>query len=133
MNETSAAVARKLADHPDFQWQWGMNVVSACGRSGIVVAVWETNILVWWHIKQEQADNLAIFPDLDDPATIGCVEAQARAIKQDLPLFAPENPGEPWVINFGITDHLAEGSTRGEVWANAFLKLVGDRMEVTNG
>jgi len=64
-----------------------------------------------------------LVPDLDDAATIGTVEEQVRAVLPQVILYPPENLGDPWVINFGIIDELAEGATRGEAWANAFMEV----------
>ena len=67
-------VSINLMKHPKFKWQGGM--LTACG----------TRIKGNWMIKQwlmkQYIDDRPV-PDLDDPATRGCLLAQVRVLCKD--------------------------------------------------
>lgn len=119
MTPTAEALARKLADHPRFRWLRGTRGLRwAPGHRDHLRGEFSSD--------GESDDRPKLFgsvPDLDDAATVGCIEAQAREFMQDLRLYPPEDPGDPWDINYGIMDSLCDGATRGEAWASAFLEL----------
>ena len=128
MTLESQQLAQKLSAHSEWKWEGG--ALTACGirvldgGKGWIVGhrAGETRDGGGW---VDTIDVSGFVPDLDHRGTIGTIEGQVREICPQAVLWPPENPGEPWVINDGIMDHLAEGATRGEVWAHAFLGVAG--------
>ena len=122
MTPESQQLAQKLTGHPQFRWLGGCRRVDAATG-----CAWR-RVVNRWTPEHRGGVSDEVFArsvaDLDDFATVGTVIGQVREICPQARLFPPENPGESWVINDGIMDHLAEGATRGEVWAQASLEVV---------
>jgi hypothetical protein len=141
MNNT----ASKLASHPRFRWQQGMLAISTpksnCeGWSRILRADEYGTVEAWTdedsHILTSEDGSFTTYapliPDLNDPATIGTIEAQARAFYQNLIVYPPDCPGDSWAISRGPMSGdgqtcVAYAATRGECWALAFMEVAGGR------
>ena len=123
MTETTQQLARKLADHPRFRW--------LRGTRGLRWTPGHTD-----HLREEFSSNgetddrPALFgsvPDLDDPATIGCVEAQVREMRPDLRFACRQDASTFWIEwhDPGCNPEVsAVISRRGAVWATVFLEVV---------
>ena len=116
----SPAIAHALAVHKGWRWLRGALCLRWAPGFGDHL---KPEATIAWGFTDADAREFGSVPDLDDAATIGTVEEQVRAVVPNAILYPPENPGDPWVINLGLLDHLAEGATRGEAWANAFLEV----------
>lgn len=119
MTPACADLARRLSLHPAWKWQRGALCLRWTPGFGDHL---KPEATIGGTFSDADARGFGSVPDLDDAATIGTVEEQVRAVVPNVILYPPENPGDPWVINLGLLDHLAEGATRGETWANAFLE-----------
>jgi hypothetical protein len=128
--------ASKLASHPRFRWQQGMLAISTpksnCeGWSRILRADEYGTVEAWTdedsHILTSEDGSFTTYapliPDLNDPATIGTIEGQARAICPGLIMFPPQKPGESYAIGRDALTCLASAKTLGECWALAFLEV----------
>ena len=116
----SPAIAHALAAHKG--WKWLRGALCLRWAPGFADHL-KPEAVVGGTFTDTDAREFGSVPDLDDAATIGTVEEQVRAVVPNAILYPPENQGDPWVINLGLLDHLAEGATRGEAWANAFLEV----------
>ena len=61
-------------------------------------------------------------PDFDDPATVGTIEAQVRAISPFLYVVPPLDQAGYWIVQ-DIERDVAFGKTLGEAWGRAFLEV----------
>ena len=124
--------AQALASHPRFRWEGGQ--LTLCG-----VRLFEGGYrYIVGHRRGPTRDGggfvdtddvSGFVPDLKDAATIGTIEAQARAFYQNLIVYPPDYPGESWAISRGPIagdgSCVAYAPTRGECWALAFLEVAG--------
>ena len=119
--------ARRLAEHPRFRWEGGQLTICRVrllegGKDYIIGNRPGATCDGGGDIDTTDVSGFA--PNLNDPATIGTIEAQARAICPGLILFPPENPGDMWAINkASLTTCLAYAPSIGECWALAFLEV----------
>lgn len=115
---TIETTARRLVLCPRWKWQFG--AVGRLGRS--VFRVTENTV---------DASNMTAsgwIPDLNDPATIGTIEAQVRALRPDFFLSVHQEADgfflrwehkTDWTQN----DASPTAPSIGEVWALAFLEV----------
>ena len=123
MNNTAAKTAYNLANHP--RYQWGDGTLALRWAPG-----YADHLKVGYRVDRNMVESgftQGLVPDLNDPATIGTIEAQARAIAPDLILYPPERAGEDYAIGrgplSGYTGCVAYAPTLGECWALAFLEV----------
>ena len=124
---STETTARRLAAHPRFQLEAGQRATVRgmtfrihLHRDGRLWAYGENNGQQW---ALESFNLAGVQFDLNDPATIGTIEAQARAICPGLILFPPEKPGDMWAIGRDMLTCLAYAPSIGECWALAFLEV----------
>ena len=139
MTETTQQLARKLADHPRFRWMSGMRVLLTSpfgtvtphrlymGSSDCLCAQGEGDkggYIAGFGLIDVR--NYGATLDLDDPATVGCVEAQVRALAPRRRFVLYESNSR-WILQLQSLECVvlwATGSTtRGAVWAAAFLDV----------
>ena len=142
--------------HPKFEWRDGMKPVSpsnpeapyaSCIRLGRSLAdedEWEEDPesrfyphMGSWHAGERcqpgwPARTSGWLPDLQDPATLGCMLALVREVWGDPCLYVMcspgEEPGDPteWQVRIPLRHGsriLASGSTEGEALVNVLLAL----------
>ena len=130
--------ARRIAAHPKIQFASGMRVLLASpfggvnpyrlymGSGGVLCAQGEGDrggYIAGFDVSLSAAHYQAAL-DLNDAATIGTIEAQARTFCPGMILFPPEKPGDMWAINkASLTTCLAYAPSIGECWALAFLEV----------
>lgn len=144
MTPAATELARKLADHQGFWWTPGMRgtipaMAFRIHREGDRLWAFSENNRQQWAVDSLNFTGAAV--DLDDPATVGCVEAQVRALNPDLRFDVEEcvNGITIWMRrkraelvdgwefhgqNITDDDTANRGKPRGVAWAAAFLEVV---------
>lgn len=152
MTEAQVKLSRELKQHPKFEWRdgmkpWGSSApYSDCIRLGRSLAdedEWEEGDpssqfyahMGSWHAGERcqpgwPARTSGWCPDLQDPATLGCLLSLAREAWKDPLIYVLVNPGEEpgdpneWQVRVPLrhgSRMLASGPTEGEALANAIL------------
>lgn len=126
---TAETTARRLADHP--QWRWEGGQLTLCGvrlhdgGRGYIIG-YRSGPTCEGGGRVDTIDVSGFAPDLNDPATVGTIEAQVRAADPNgWFVLSLDDPGF-WIERQRGTksDALAVGSrTIGEAWALAFLEV----------
>ena len=124
MNNTAAKTAFNLANHP--RYQWGDGALALRWAPG-----YADHLKVGYRVDRNMVESgftQGLVPDLNDPATIGTIEAQTRAFYQNLIVYPPDYPGDDWAISRGPMSGdgqtcVAYAPTRGDCWALAFLEV----------
>lgn len=125
MNDETMTLARALAAHP--RWQWMDGMLSSGGRvvvdtSGAPGAHSRT---AWLPLAVRVSTGH--YPDLDDPATQGCLMAMLGDSLISLERRA-SGPSDWYAFFWGADNRLTrtpEEGTRGETIARAVLRLWG--------
>ena len=132
MGLSMVALAKRAIACKGWRWMPGMLVhatvdgdASQYRLDGADELYKESCILVYEQRIYEDTDDVCdIFPDLSDPATLGCLLALVREARKAPGAYAkcdrPEDrePGLPWCVNFG------DGSSMVGVFASEAEALV---------
>lgn len=128
MTPDQEALARRLAEHPEFRLACGMRVKALLADGSI--ATWDAVVVeqgavtrAWWtdiqHCRQHTRDHYLI-PDLTDAATGGVLLAMLAAGE----VAVAEYTGSCWQVSHPQSEFLmAEGATLGEAVARALLSV----------
>ena len=105
MTPTEQDLARELAEHPAWRWAAGMRVCSPDGRA---------------RVDDDRLDEWEGWPDLADPATLGCIMVSIGDVKIDAL--------DPWVQwrNADGSFSSTYSDTLGEALARAWLAVNGE-------